>query len=50
MSRAATQLAGDAGSIFQAWLDLNQQPRIIRHGKAGKKSTSSRRPRRTNAP
>jgi len=25
MSRAATQLAGNASSIFQAWLDLKQQ-------------------------
>ncbi|MEO9589413.1 MULTISPECIES: hypothetical protein [Marinobacter] len=25
MSRAATQLAGNANSIFQAWLDLKQQ-------------------------
>jgi len=27
MSRAATQLAGNASSIFQAWLDLKQQSR-----------------------
>lgn len=25
MSRTATQLAGNASSIFQAWLDLKQQ-------------------------
>ena len=27
MSRAATQQAGNASSIFQAWLDLKQQSR-----------------------
>lgn len=35
MSRTATQLAGDAGSIFQAWLDLKKQT-----GKASRTSST----------
>ena len=37
MSRTATQLAGNASSIFQAWLDLKRQtnPGTRSHGARG---------------
>lgn len=51
MSRTATQLAGNASSIFQAWLDLKQQAGGHAHTSINNKNVeSSRAARRRRAP
>lgn len=47
MSRTATQLAGNASSIFQAWLDLKQQSGFNPRSAARKESASSNSERRS---
>lgn len=41
MSRTATQLAGNASSIFQAWLDLKHQASGNAHTDARKSAASA---------
>ena len=41
MSRTATQLAGNASSIFQAWLDLKQQTGANQRNVTRKKAASA---------
>lgn len=43
MSRTATQLAGNASSIYQAWLDLKQQAGGHTHTSSNNKNVESTR-------
>jgi len=49
MSRAATQLAGNASSIFQAWLDLKKQSGSSPQG-AVRKATAAPDSQRPGSP
>jgi len=49
MSRTATQLAGNASSIFQAWLDLQKQSGVIPRNEAREDAASSNSQQRSNS-